>query len=155
MLWPVSTASKPVTAVPWNMLLKNARKKPLPMDRKAERRWIQTVLSFCHRCYCRCSNQSDGSKRRVICGKNRFETQSPYCASGRNNVETCGKMYFVPSCVSKCPSHVIKPAFTVWLGGMMQPHIWSWFCNYDCTVCWWSVLQEHSGPHCRTKHHIQ
>lgn len=41
-------------------------------------------------------------------------------------------------CVSKCPSHVIKPAFLEYgLGGMMQPKLYfdHGFCNYDCTVC--------------------
>lgn len=41
-------------------------------------------------------------------------------------------------CVSRCPSHVLKPAFTEYgLSGLMQP-IMSFeegFCNYDCTVC--------------------
>jgi len=41
-------------------------------------------------------------------------------------------------CVSKCPSHVIKPAFLEYgPGGMMQPKLYfdHGFCNYDCTVC--------------------
>ena len=41
-------------------------------------------------------------------------------------------------CVSKCPSHVIKPAFLEYgLGGMMQPKLYfdHGFCNYDCTIC--------------------
>lgn len=41
-------------------------------------------------------------------------------------------------CVSKCPSHVIKPSFLEYgLGGMMQPKLYfdHGFCNYDCTVC--------------------
>ena len=41
-------------------------------------------------------------------------------------------------CVSKCPSHVIKPAFLEYgLGGVMQPKLYfdHGFCNYDCTVC--------------------
>ena len=41
-------------------------------------------------------------------------------------------------CVSKCPSHVIKPAFLEYgLGGMMQPKLYfdKGFCNYDCTLC--------------------
>lgn len=41
-------------------------------------------------------------------------------------------------CVTKCPSHVLKPAFMEYgLGGMMQP-VMSFekgFCNFDCTVC--------------------
>jgi polyferredoxin len=41
-------------------------------------------------------------------------------------------------CVSKCPSHVIKPAFMEYgLGGIMQPKLYfdRGFCNYDCTIC--------------------
>jgi ferredoxin len=41
-------------------------------------------------------------------------------------------------CVSKCPSHVIKPALTEYgLAGIMQPLLSfeNGFCNYDCTVC--------------------
>ncbi|MCE5205033.1 MAG: 4Fe-4S dicluster domain-containing protein [Porphyromonadaceae bacterium] len=41
-------------------------------------------------------------------------------------------------CVSKCPSHVIKPAFLEYgLEGIMQPKLYfdRGFCNYDCTVC--------------------
>lgn len=41
-------------------------------------------------------------------------------------------------CVSKCPSHVIKPSFLEYgFGGMMQPKLYfdKGFCNYDCTVC--------------------
>ncbi|MCE5179243.1 MAG: 4Fe-4S dicluster domain-containing protein [Porphyromonadaceae bacterium] len=41
-------------------------------------------------------------------------------------------------CVSKCPSHVIKPAFLEYgLGGIMQPKLYfdRGFCNYDCTIC--------------------
>ena len=41
-------------------------------------------------------------------------------------------------CVSKCPSHVLKPAFMEYgLGGIMQPmmNFEHGFCNYDCTVC--------------------
>jgi ferredoxin len=41
-------------------------------------------------------------------------------------------------CVSKCPSHILKPALLEYgLGGMMQPvmDFSHGFCNYDCTVC--------------------
>lgn len=41
-------------------------------------------------------------------------------------------------CVSKCPAHIIKPAFMEYgLGGIMQPTISfdKGFCNYDCTIC--------------------
>ncbi len=41
-------------------------------------------------------------------------------------------------CVSRCPSHVLKPSFTEYgLSGIMQPMMSfdKGFCNYDCTVC--------------------
>ncbi len=41
-------------------------------------------------------------------------------------------------CVSKCPSHVLKPALTEYgLAGFMQPTVYfeKGFCNFDCTVC--------------------
>lgn len=41
-------------------------------------------------------------------------------------------------CVSKCPSHVIKPSFLDYgIEGIMQPKLYfeHGFCNYDCTVC--------------------
>lgn len=41
-------------------------------------------------------------------------------------------------CISKCPSKVLKPAFTQYgLAGMMQPMMdfEKGFCNFDCTVC--------------------
>ncbi len=41
-------------------------------------------------------------------------------------------------CVSKCPSHVLKPSFTEYgLEGFMQPTVYfeKGFCNFDCTVC--------------------
>lgn len=41
-------------------------------------------------------------------------------------------------CVSKCPSHVLKPAFMEYgWTGIMQPTVnfEKGFCNFDCTVC--------------------
>ncbi len=41
-------------------------------------------------------------------------------------------------CVSKCPSHVLKPALSEYgLAGLMQPTVSfeKGFCNFDCTVC--------------------
>ncbi len=41
-------------------------------------------------------------------------------------------------CVSKCPSHVLKPALTEYgLAGVMQPTVFyeKGFCNFNCTVC--------------------
>ncbi|MFV0471906.1 MAG: 4Fe-4S dicluster domain-containing protein [Paludibacteraceae bacterium] len=41
-------------------------------------------------------------------------------------------------CVSRCPSHVLKPAFTEYgIGGIMQPvmNFDKGFCNYNCIIC--------------------
>lgn len=41
-------------------------------------------------------------------------------------------------CVSKCPSHVLKPTFMEYgLAGMLQPEMIfeDGYCNYHCTVC--------------------
>ena len=41
-------------------------------------------------------------------------------------------------CVSKCPSHVLKPSSLEYgIGGMLQPMMSfeNGFCNYDCTLC--------------------
>ncbi len=41
-------------------------------------------------------------------------------------------------CISKCPSKVLKPAFTEYgISGMMMPIMYfeKGFCNYDCTLC--------------------
>jgi len=41
-------------------------------------------------------------------------------------------------CISKCPSKVLKPAFTEYgISGMMMPVMYfeKGFCNFDCTLC--------------------
>jgi len=41
-------------------------------------------------------------------------------------------------CISKCPSHVLKPSFKEYgLKGVMQPVVYydKGFCNFDCTIC--------------------
>jgi len=41
-------------------------------------------------------------------------------------------------CISKCPSKVLKPAFTEYgISGVMMPVMYfeKGFCNYDCTIC--------------------
>ncbi len=41
-------------------------------------------------------------------------------------------------CISKCPTNVLKPAFTEYgISGVMQPTMFfeKGFCNFDCTIC--------------------
>lgn len=59
----------------------------------------------------------------------------PGSASANHLLNKCTSCHL---CVSKCPSNVIKPAFTEYgLGGIMQPMLSfeKGFCNYDCTIC--------------------
>ena len=71
--------------------------------------------------------------------KRSFKRQTPVAPPGTPTFdhlrEKCISCHL---CVSKCPSHVIKPAFLEYgLGGMMQPKLYfdHGFCNYDCTIC--------------------
>ena len=72
-------------------------------------------------------------------GKRPLKRNLPIVPPGGMNVENLQeKCISCHLCVSKCPSHVIKPAFMEYgLGGMMQPRMYfdHGFCNYDCTVC--------------------
>lgn len=72
-------------------------------------------------------------------GKKAFQTEHPITPPGsvsREHFESqCTSCHL---CVSKCPSHVLKPAFMEYgLGGIMQPTVNfdKGFCNFDCTVC--------------------
>ena len=59
----------------------------------------------------------------------------PGSISAKNMQDHCTACHL---CVSRCPSHVLKPSFTEYgLSGMMQPMMSfdKGFCNYDCTVC--------------------
>ncbi|MDR2816041.1 MAG: 4Fe-4S dicluster domain-containing protein [Proteiniphilum sp.] len=71
--------------------------------------------------------------------KREFKRQNPIAPPGASTFdhlrEKCISCHL---CVSKCPSHVIKPAFLEYgPGGMMQPKLYfnHGFCNYDCTIC--------------------
>lgn len=71
--------------------------------------------------------------------KQEVKRKQPIAPPGVLNVDRLlQKCISCHLCVSKCPSHVIKPAlFEYGLGGIMQPKLYfdHGFCNYDCTVC--------------------
>ena len=78
-------------------------------------------------------------KTRGVLGKKEPKRTYPILPPGALNVEHFQeKCISCHLCVSKCPSHVLKPAFMEYgLGGMMQPKLYfeHGFCNYDCTLC--------------------
>ncbi|MCD8182257.1 MAG: 4Fe-4S dicluster domain-containing protein [Bacteroides sp.] len=72
-------------------------------------------------------------------GKKSYKRQTPITPPGSVSLAHfqahCTSCHL---CVSKCPSHVLKPAFMEYgLEGMMQPTVYfeKGFCNFDCTVC--------------------
>ena len=74
-----------------------------------------------------------------VTGKRALKRNLPIVPPGGLNVDNLQeKCISCHLCVSKCPSHVIKPAFMEYgPGGMMQPRLYfdHGFCNYDCTLC--------------------
>ena len=71
--------------------------------------------------------------------KKEVKREHPIAPPGAKSVDNLqNKCVSCHLCVSKCPSHVIKPAFLEYgLGGMMLPKLYfdHGFCNYDCTIC--------------------
>jgi len=71
--------------------------------------------------------------------KKAFKRQTPVAPPGAISFEHFKKKCIsCHLCVSKCPSHVIKPAFLEYgLSGVMQPHLYfdHGYCNYNCTIC--------------------
>ncbi|MFA5657155.1 MAG: 4Fe-4S dicluster domain-containing protein [Dysgonamonadaceae bacterium] len=71
--------------------------------------------------------------------KRELKRQQPIAPPGVQNIERLlQRCISCHLCVTKCPSHVIKPAlFEYGLGGIMQPKLYfdHGFCSYDCTVC--------------------
>lgn len=66
----------------------------------------------------------------------RVPMSPPGSQSHKNLLQHCTACHL---CVSKCPSHVLKPAGLEYgLGGIMQPVMKfepGSYCNYDCTIC--------------------
>ena len=71
--------------------------------------------------------------------KQEVKRKQPIAPPGVQNIDRLlQKCISCHLCVTKCPSHVIKPAlFEYGLGGIMQPKLYfdHGFCSYDCTVC--------------------
>ena len=72
-------------------------------------------------------------------GKKAYKKENPITPPGSISREhfqqQCTSCHL---CVSKCPSHVLQPAFMEYgLAGIMQPTVSfeKGFCNFDCTVC--------------------
>ncbi|WP_321331443.1 4Fe-4S dicluster domain-containing protein [uncultured Bacteroides sp.] len=75
----------------------------------------------------------------LLSNKKAYKKENPLTPPGSINrehfQEHCTSCHL---CVSKCPSHVLKPAFMEYgLEGIMQPTVdfAKGFCNFDCTLC--------------------
>jgi ferredoxin len=65
----------------------------------------------------------------------RIPISPPGSISHKNLLQHCTSCHL---CVSKCPSHVLKPAGLEYgIGGLMQPvmRFDRGYCNYDCNIC--------------------
>ena len=65
----------------------------------------------------------------------RVPMSPPGSISHKNLLQHCTACHL---CVSKCPSHVLKPAGLEYgIGGLMQPvmKFEDGYCNYSCTIC--------------------
>ncbi len=78
-------------------------------------------------------------KHKILSGGKIYTRQTPISPPGSLSsdhlLKHCTSCHL---CISKCPSNVLKPAFTEYgIGGMMQPMMFfeKGFCNYDCVVC--------------------
>lgn len=77
--------------------------------------------------------------RLPLLKKHQIKKQLPIAPPGVKSVEKFQKKCIsCHLCVSKCPSHVLKPALNEYgFEGIMQPLMYfdKGFCNYDCTLC--------------------
>ena len=72
---------------------------------------------------------------KVFAQKSRIAISPPGSTSTDNLLKRCTSCHL---CISKCPSKVLKPAFTEYgIGGIMQPVMYfeKGFCNFDCVAC--------------------
>ena len=75
----------------------------------------------------------------VLTGNKPYKKEHPLSPPGSISAEHfnqhCTACHL---CVSKCPSHVLKPSLLEYgVGGILQPvmNFENGFCNYDCTLC--------------------
>jgi polyferredoxin len=74
-----------------------------------------------------------------LTGNDKYVRQHPILPPGSvstdNMLKHCTSCHL---CISKCSSHVLKPAFMEYgIAGIMQPTMYfeKGFCNFDCTIC--------------------
>ncbi len=79
------------------------------------------------------------AKENLLDGGKSYTRQTPISPPGALSTERfqnrCSSCHL---CISKCPTNVLKPAFTEYgIGGVMQPTMFfeKGFCNFDCTIC--------------------
>lgn len=80
-----------------------------------------------------------GGQGLMLNGKRPYKREHPVTPPGSGSADHllrhCTACHL---CVGKCPTQVLKPAFTEYgFGGIMQPvmHFERGFCNFDCTLC--------------------
>lgn len=102
---------------------------------ESKRRFVMTALATAVVVPKAMANEGMGLLSSNKAYKREHPLSPPGSLSAEHLLKHCTACHL---CVSKCPSHVLKPAFMEYgLGGMMQPMMdfEKGFCNFDCTVC--------------------
>lgn len=125
-----------VYSLPSGALKKQADKQPATTD-ASKRRFLMAGLTTAA-----ATTEVMAQAKSAIAsasGTKSYKRQTPLTPPGSVSMahfqEHCTSCHL---CVSKCPSHVLKPAFMEYgAGGIMQPTVYfeKGFCNFDCTVC--------------------
>lgn len=125
-----------VYSLPSGALKKQADKQPATTD-ASKRRFLMAGLTTAA-ATTEVMAQAKGAIASAS-GTKSYKRQTPLTPPGSVSMahfqEHCTSCHL---CVSKCPSHVLKPAFMEYgAGGIMQPTVYfeKGFCNFDCTVC--------------------
>lgn len=125
-----------VYSLPSGALKKQADKQPTATD-ASKRRFLMAGLTTAA-----ATTEVMAQAKSAIAsasGTKSYKRQTPLTPPGSVSLahfqEHCTSCHL---CVSKCPSHVLKPTFMEYgAGGIMQPTVYfeKGFCNFDCTVC--------------------
>lgn len=112
------------------------KKAPAVRDTDAGRRhFVTTLTALSLAVPAKALAQGEAMVKNHKAWQKKYPLSPPGSQSAEHLLKHCTACHL---CVTKCPSHVLKPAFMDYgPGGMMQPKMdfEHGFCNFDCTVC--------------------
>lgn len=124
-------------AISYTLRYKKESQKNISSDEPdiSKRTFVATLTAVALTALKSAMSQSVG----VLTGNKPYKKEHPLSPPGSISAEHfnqhCTACHL---CVSKCPSHVLKPSLLEYgVGGILQPvmNFENGFCNYDCTLC--------------------